>query len=247
VDAIPAPVTRTLARFSWISDMRSAVAPCAAIPQPSQMEAHVWSCAMLYSLQFAAWQVCRNLGLALGTPLKGRHNAGCSLSRNQKASRVSRSAGCLKVFEGVQGKGFNSSLLPSFTFCKRSSCIPLYHKRAMKLPNAENAVVDIRKLRDYCLNPDSPKGRSKARVFRAALGLTQIDAVVLRDALLEAARNQNCDLGECDDYGQRYTVDFNLRTEFGTRRVRSGWIIKVKENFPRLTTCYVLKAKATIR
>ena len=83
----------------------------------------------------------------------------------------------------------------------------------MKLPNAERAVVDIHKLRDYCLNPNSPKGRSKARVFRAALGLTQKDSTALRDLLLQAALNKNCELGERDDYGQRYSVDFELRTE----------------------------------
>ncbi len=42
----------------------------------------------------------------------------------------------------------------------------------MKLPNSDRAVVDIAKLRDYCLNPAHPRGRHKARVFAAALGLT---------------------------------------------------------------------------
>jgi hypothetical protein len=42
----------------------------------------------------------------------------------------------------------------------------------MQLPNGANAIVDIRKLRDYCLNPDNPRGSNKARVFAATLGLT---------------------------------------------------------------------------
>ncbi len=29
----------------------------------------------------------------------------------------------------------------------------------MKLPNADRAVVEIEKLRDYCLNPVHPRGR----------------------------------------------------------------------------------------
>jgi hypothetical protein len=33
------------------------------------------------------------------------------------------------------------------------------------LPNAENAVVEIRKLSEYCLNPEHPKGKDKARLF----------------------------------------------------------------------------------
>ncbi len=49
----------------------------------------------------------------------------------------------------------------------------------MRLPNAERAVVDIAKLRDYCLNFEHPRGRHKARVFAAALGLTTADAEML--------------------------------------------------------------------
>ena len=32
----------------------------------------------------------------------------------------------------------------------------------MKIPNAERAIVDIRKLRGYCLNPQHVKGKHKA-------------------------------------------------------------------------------------
>ena len=113
----------------------------------------------------------------------------------------------------------------------------------MKLPNAIHAVVDIRKLRHYCLDPASPKGRNKARVFAHALGLTQADAETLRRALLLAAREEAAIAGETDDFGGRFTVDFTLKTEAGRRRVRSGWIIRYDENFPRLTTCFVLKSK----
>lgn len=37
----------------------------------------------------------------------------------------------------------------------------------MPMPHAERAVVDIRKLRDYCLNPMHDEGQHKARVFAA--------------------------------------------------------------------------------
>jgi hypothetical protein len=39
----------------------------------------------------------------------------------------------------------------------------------MTIPHADRAVVDIRKLRDYCLNPLHDEGKHKARVFAAAL------------------------------------------------------------------------------
>ena len=113
----------------------------------------------------------------------------------------------------------------------------------MLLPNGERAVVDIRKLRDYCLNPDSPRGKGKARVFASALGLTAADAPRLRGKLLEVARAGEARLGELDMYGQRYTIDFEMETEAGKAIVCSGWIILHDEVVPRLTTCYVRRRK----
>jgi hypothetical protein len=111
----------------------------------------------------------------------------------------------------------------------------------MLLPNGERAIVDIRKLRDYCLNPDNPRGSRKARVFRSVLGMTKVDAPALRQKLLQVAASEQAKVGEIDRYGQRYTIDFELRK--GTRKVvvRSGWIILSNETMPRLTTCYVRK------
>jgi len=60
----------------------------------------------------------------------------------------------------------------------------------MKLPNADRAVVDLAKLRDYCLSPDHPRGRHKARVFATALGLTADHAEELHEALLTAVRTE---------------------------------------------------------
>src|SRR5450631_1872101 len=58
-----------------------------------------------------------------------------------------------------------------------------------RLPNGGQAILDMRKIEDYCLNPSHPRGRHKARVFREALDLQRSDASWLRDALLEAARS----------------------------------------------------------
>jgi hypothetical protein len=118
---------------------------------------------------------------------------------------------------------------------------------SMRLPNGKRAIVDIRKLRDYCLNPDSPRGKNKARVFAAALGITAADAQEFRERLLEAARTGQASLGELDMYGQRYTIDFEMETDVGKAVVRSGWIILHRERVPRLTTCYVLRRKRSWR
>ena len=113
----------------------------------------------------------------------------------------------------------------------------------MRLPNGARAIVDIRKLSDYCLNADSPRGRHKARVFSAALGLTAGDASKLRTKLLEVARTGEAELGELDAYGQRYTMDFTMVTAVGTATIRSGWIVIRGKKEPRLTTCYVKQRK----
>lgn len=53
----------------------------------------------------------------------------------------------------------------------------------MIIPNADRAVIDIRKLRDYCLNPAHNEGKHKARLFSAKLGITRQDAEALREIL----------------------------------------------------------------
>src|ERR1041384_8317320 len=111
----------------------------------------------------------------------------------------------------------------------------------MKLPNGNRAIVAIRKLRDYCLNPDNPRGAGKARVFARALGFTASNASALRDKLMEIAASEEVREGELDLYGQRYTIDFDMETDAGRARIRSGWIVLHGELTPRLTTCYVRK------
>ena len=110
----------------------------------------------------------------------------------------------------------------------------------MPVRNAERAVVDIRKLRDYCLDPTHDEGKHKARLFAAALGMTKDDAGNLRDALLQAVKTDAAKVGRRDGYGQRYTVDFTLEWHDKRAIVRSGWIIEHGSETPRLTSCYPL-------
>ena len=108
----------------------------------------------------------------------------------------------------------------------------------MLIPNAENAVVDIRKLRDYCLNTEHSTGKHKARLFRSILGMTAENASELRSILLEVVKTQPVKLGRSDAFGQRYTLDFTLEWQNKSAVIRSGWIIEVNSTIPRLTSCY---------
>ena len=108
------------------------------------------------------------------------------------------------------------------------------------LPYAENAVVDIRKLRDYCLNPEHDDGKHKARLFRSILGMTADNAEELRQILLEVVKTQEVRLSRQDEFGQRYTLDFPIEWQNRSATLRSGWIIENGSTTPRLTTCYPL-------
>jgi hypothetical protein len=110
----------------------------------------------------------------------------------------------------------------------------------MRIPNAERVVVDIRKLRDYCLNLTHDEGKHKARLFVRALGMTAADAEDLRSILLEAVKTYDAQLGRRDAYGQRYIIDCMIEWRDRRAMIRSGWIIEHGSDTPRLTICYPL-------
>lgn len=50
----------------------------------------------------------------------------------------------------------------------------------MKLPNGDEAIIDLEKLQNYCLNLSHPRGRHKARVFKAVLGISAEDSEIVQ-------------------------------------------------------------------
>ena len=110
----------------------------------------------------------------------------------------------------------------------------------MFLPRGDRAFVPIEKLRDYCLNPNHPVCKHKARVFETALGFTAGDVTRLERLLLDAAHTQEAELGEQDEFGQRYIVDFTTIGVTELVTIRSSWIIRTGEDAPQLVTCFVL-------
>lgn len=108
------------------------------------------------------------------------------------------------------------------------------------IPNAEKAIVDLRKLCDYCLNPEHDDGKHKARLFFSTFGITNNHAEELRQILLEVVKSQEAKLGRRDAFGQRYTLDFDIEWQNRSGTLRSGWIIECGSEIPKLTTCYPL-------
>lgn len=101
------------------------------------------------------------------------------------------------------------------------------------------AVLDIRKLRDYALNPDNPRGRHKARVLRSVLGVTASDAEWFRAEILRQLPFSEAIPMSVDSHGARFRVDM-LVTRLDRRAViRTTWIVEPGTDTPRMTSCWV--------
>lgn len=110
----------------------------------------------------------------------------------------------------------------------------------MKLPNPEIAIIDDGKLVAYSLNPNHDEGKHKARVFKSALGITLENLEELKSTLLEAVKNYEAVPAKAIAYGQKYIIDLSMIRDNRTATIRSVWIVRNNENFPRLVTCYIL-------
>ena len=113
----------------------------------------------------------------------------------------------------------------------------------MKLPNFDLAVIDGNKLWNYSLNSQHDRGKHKARLFAAILdlGRNENDVEILQTLILEAVQNHEAIPSQSDQYGQRYIVDFLTIRSQNTANIRTTWIIRPDEDFPRLVSCYILR------
>lgn len=110
----------------------------------------------------------------------------------------------------------------------------------MKLPNGDLAIINPRKIYDYCLSQVHEDGQHRAHLFASLLGLSTHQADQLVQALQNVAAAGDADLGKQDEYGQRYVIVFEFTGTSGNAKIRSAWIIRANETVPRLVTCYIL-------
>ena|SRR5271165_6668765 len=110
----------------------------------------------------------------------------------------------------------------------------------MKLPHGESAIVDLRKIYDYCLSSVHPRGKHKARVFELVLGMTGEDSLALAGVLKRIAAENESVPGVSDSFGDRYIIDFEFEHKGRTAAIRSCWIILADELMPRFVTCWIL-------
>lgn len=110
----------------------------------------------------------------------------------------------------------------------------------MKLPNGDRAEIGT-KLEDYSLNPTHRDGQHKARVFASLLGITLANRDILAAALRAAAATSSDAEARGDrGFGETFILRFPFLTPRGTATIMSAWIVRRGDDFPRLTTCYIL-------
>src|SRR3989442_818414 len=106
----------------------------------------------------------------------------------------------------------------------------------MKLPNADNAVVEREKILDYLLNPEHRYGASKARFF-AQFGFRREAWEILAARLREHGQVHEVSRQKQTGFGPRYEVEGDLIAPDGRRpRVRTVWQLDEGQVAPRLIT-----------
>jgi hypothetical protein len=116
----------------------------------------------------------------------------------------------------------------------------------MKLKDiVTDIVIDPRKLTEYALNFDNPKGADKAMMFERHLGFTRDNYQLLLDKITATVLDAEAILQRIDIHGQRYQVDLEIIGIQPEQKeiVRTGWIVEQNSNVARLVTLYIRKRK----
>jgi len=100
--------------------------------------------------------------------------------------------------------------------------------------------IDIRKLRDYCLNPNHPVGKHKARVFASQLGVGKAEDRQLKEKMIQEMKSAEIEPGIEDQFGKRFSADLTIHIKEQSALVKTIWILRTGHNTPELVTCYII-------
>lgn len=104
----------------------------------------------------------------------------------------------------------------------------------MRLPNAENAIVDRRKITHYLLSKTHPEGAPKAKFFES-FGFTRPHHGVLRRALLVHAATGIVIATNTTHFGTIYEVNGRIESPDGANPwLLVVWMIDAGADRPRL-------------
>ena len=108
----------------------------------------------------------------------------------------------------------------------------------MLIPNADRAVIEPAKLREYLLSRTHPIGRFKAAFFQA-LGYSSEDWGQLEADLRNQHLPKEAAAAEPTSYGRKYVIRATLVGPRGaSAALVSVWVVRAGENFARFVTAY---------
>ena len=108
----------------------------------------------------------------------------------------------------------------------------------MRLPKAEDAQVDVEKLRGYLLSETHPIGKSKGKFFRG-IGFDESSLAILQRGLIAIAKTEEIVQTASSAHGTKYVVDGLITTPSGNRvKLRTVWIVDEGQNNPRFVRAY---------
>ena len=108
----------------------------------------------------------------------------------------------------------------------------------MRVPNADRAVIDPRKLHGYLLSRNHQVGRFKAALF-LSLGYSAAEWRRFDADLRSQHLSKEITAEERTSYGQKYEIRATLVGPSGSAAdVLSVWFVRRGEDFPRFVTAY---------
>jgi hypothetical protein len=107
----------------------------------------------------------------------------------------------------------------------------------------DEVIIDPRKLTDYALDLENPKGKDKAVMFQRHLGFTKDNYQLLLDQIYNLVLDAEAIPQNEDQFGMRYQIDLQIQGIEAEQIeiVRTGWLIPPSSKQARLTTLCIPK------
>jgi hypothetical protein len=104
-------------------------------------------------------------------------------------------------------------------------------------------IINPRKLTNYALDSENPKGKDKAVMFARYLGYTKDNYQHLLDQIYDLVLDAEAIPQNEDQFGIRYQIDLEIQGMEAQQIeiVRTGWLISPNSQQARLTTLYIPK------
>ena len=116
----------------------------------------------------------------------------------------------------------------------------------MRLPNADQAVVEPEKITEYLLSHTNPRSRGKAGFF-VRFGFNSDNWQGLTEALVRQGSNHEVVSVYDTVYGLRYLVDGIIETPDGRNpSIRTVWQVDPGTDYPRLITARPLRRRSSV-